>query len=499
MMGRLLGVVLALLASEGWAAARFALVVGNNRGQPSRPRLWYAEQDAERVSKALVELGDFPAGQVHLLRSPTRAAVLEALGALEVQVRLSRQSGERTLLVVFFSGHARNEGLELGADVLAFAELKERIEGSEADVKVAIVDACESGVLTQVKGVKAAPELDFPLPRDDSARGIAYIASTAVGEAAQESARLGGSFFTVHLETGLRGGADTNGDGQVTLAEAFQYTSSRTVSGTSSTDEGPQHPTYSFKMSGRGDVVLSNLRRAEASLTLPGDSTTAYVLSTTAGAMLAESPGGVTLALPVGRYRVDQRSAGAHARGEVTLARGATVVADALNPVEPEPVRRKGGGHVTELYAGVQLGSPALTGSAVWPGVRLGVRLPLARRLGLRIAADYLPGQGERQGLTWSLHRVGASAALLVPFFLGPLRLEVGPELGYGLSVQSLPNARTFAASEGSLGGALALTLPLGPLLLGAQVSGAARLFSLNGAAAWGPKLDGGLVVGFEL
>jgi hypothetical protein len=497
-LGRL-GLLLVLLALPAHAMARFALVAGNNRGAPNRQKLWFAEHDAERLSKALIELGEFPPEHVSLLRSATRETVLQALNALEVQVRLARQSGERTLLVVFFSGHARGEGLELGDDTLGFNELKERIEGSQADVKVAIVDACEAGALTQVKGLKAAPELDFPLPADESAQGVAYIASTAVGEAAQESVRLGGSFFTVHLETALRGAGDVNGDGQVTLAEAFQYTASRTVSGTSTTEEGPQHPTYSFKMSGRGDVVLSELRHAEANLTLPGDTKVAYVLSTSNGALLAESGGGVTLALPAGKYRVDRRSDGALARGDVTLVRGQTVVADALTPLDPEPVRRKGAGQVTELYAGVQLGSAALAGSTLYPGARLGVRVPLGRRLGLRLAADYLPGRGESQGLTWSMNRLGATAALLIPLFAGSFRVELGPELGYGVSVQSLPNARTYAASEGIAGAAASLTKAFGPILIGAQVGGGVRLFSVNSVFAFGPVIDGGLVVGVEL
>jgi hypothetical protein len=73
----------------------------------------------------------------------------------------------------------------------------------------------------------------------------------ALGAAAQESAALGGSFFTHHLDVGLRGAADADGDGQVTLAEAFRYTSARTVAQTAATQGGVQHPTYDFRMSGR--------------------------------------------------------------------------------------------------------------------------------------------------------------------------------------------------------------------------------------------------------
>ena len=143
------------------------------------------------------------------------------------------------------------------------------------------------------------------------------------------------------------------------------------------------------------------------------------------------------------------------------------MIADRLAPVEAEAVRRKGSGQVSELYAGVQLASPALAGSSILPGVRLGARVSLGARLGLRLGADWVPAPGATQGVSWSLHRFGASAALTWAVPLGPLRAELGPELGYGLSVQSLPNARTFVSSEGTGGATLALCLPVGPLLSG--------------------------------
>ena len=111
----------------------------------------------------------------------------------------------------YYSGHAGSAGLELGSEVLSYADLRALVGGSKADAKVAIVDACESGLLTQVKGATAAPALDFAVPVDDTVRGTAFIASTAVGESAQESAAIGGSFFTHHLEVGLRGAGRNSG------------------------------------------------------------------------------------------------------------------------------------------------------------------------------------------------------------------------------------------------------------------------------------------------
>ncbi|HET6921710.1 MAG TPA: caspase family protein, partial [Anaeromyxobacteraceae bacterium] len=259
---------LLLLPTAAAGAARFAVVAGNDRGGAARQSLFFAEKDAQGFRRTLVELGDFTDDRVALLQGSGARQLRETLAATEAKVSLARYVGEKTLLVIYYSGHAGAEGLELGSEVVGWQELRALVARSSAEAKVVIVDACESGGLTQVKGATAAPALDFALPPEDSVQGTAFIASTAVGEAAQESAALGGSFFTHHLEVALRGAGDADGDGLVTLAEAFRYTAARTVSGTAGTRSGPQHPTYEFRMSGRGDVVLADLRRAEARLLL---------------------------------------------------------------------------------------------------------------------------------------------------------------------------------------------------------------------------------------
>jgi len=168
------------------AAARFAVVIGNNHGAAGRARLWFAEKDAERFASALRELGDFAPDRIVLLQGGTPSAVHEALAATEARIAAARSSGERALLVVYFSGHAGPQGLELGDQRIGYDELRKSVTSSAAEAKVAIVDACEAGALTQVKGATAAPALDFPLP-EDAVQGTAFLASTAVGESALES------------------------------------------------------------------------------------------------------------------------------------------------------------------------------------------------------------------------------------------------------------------------------------------------------------------------
>ncbi len=60
-----------------------------------------------------------------------------------------------------------------------------------------------------------------------------------------------------------------SGDGLVTLAEAYQYAFARTLSATTNTVVDPQHPNYDYRLSGRGEVVLTRIRMPAAVIELP--------------------------------------------------------------------------------------------------------------------------------------------------------------------------------------------------------------------------------------
>jgi hypothetical protein len=496
---RTLALALALLVAPATAGAgmRLAVVVGNNTGSAGRPKLWFAERDAERFARSLVELGDFSKDAVLLLRGASADALREVLASADVRLASAKGAGQGTLLVFFFSGHAASGGLELGADQFRFDELRGILQTSSADARVGIVDACESGVLTQVKGARAAPELDFPLPAD-GAKGIAYIASTAIGEAAQESAALGGSFFTFHLDAALRGAADADGDGQVTLAEAFRYTSGRTVIGTAGTDLGAQHPTYDIRMSGRGDVVLTNLRRADARLRLQGSDRATFLISDRTG-LVAEAPGGAIVALPAGRYRVERRQGGARAEASVVLEKGETRAVESFAPMEAVALRSKGGeAKVWSVVAGFGAGSMPLTNMGLSPTFRVGLRRDVGA-LRLSAAFEYLQTRADDRGLRYRYASVGgtlqASAALFERF----VRMDAGLRGGWAWNTQTLDSGARYGAGGTSLGFVLTAEAPVGPVRIGLEAEGGARWVHVNGALAPRLRLQAGAFVALLL
>ena len=470
------------------AAARYAVVVGSNAGSTGRPALWFAEKDAERFRRVLVELGEFPPENVQLLQGPTASRVRAAVATAQAALERASAAGEHPLFLFYFSGHAAAGGVELGAERLSFDELRALVGGTSADAKIAIVDACEAGLLTQVKGAAPAPALDFALPGPEAVRGTAYIASTAVGESAQESAAIGGSFFTHHLEVALRGAGDADGDGLVTLGEAFRYTSAQTLAGTLATAAGGQHATYEFRMSGRGDVVLADLRHADARLTLPRDPGASYVLrgpmSLLAEVAAGEKP--ITLALPAGRYRVERRAPEGRAAADLDLERGTVEPLPPLAPTRYELARAKGGPKQGLLFAGVGGTALGLPNSGFAPTFRLGARKEVGP-IGLRVRLDYLGTSVNDQGVRYDLAYVGGAVAALYPLNASRILLEVGPELGYGYASQRLSNGLGFGSSIVWGGAAAMVTAPVGPIRVGIDAAAGVNLMKLNYHAAARP------------
>jgi hypothetical protein len=118
--------------------------------------------------------------------------------------------------------------------------------------------------MTLPKGViKRSP---FLLDTAYDMKGYAFMTSSSAGEAAQESSRRGRSYFTHNLISGMRGAADMNLDGRITLNEAYQFAFDGTLQQTERTMAGAQHPSRHIQMSGTGDVVITEIRKSEAVL-----------------------------------------------------------------------------------------------------------------------------------------------------------------------------------------------------------------------------------------
>lgn len=355
-------IALALAADEA-AAQRFAVVIGSNAGRPHEGTLEFAERDASRMADVLTSVGSVSPDQLVLVQGGTAASARQALIATNERIR--DRAGADSILLVYYSGHSDAEALHLGSSNLPLAELEGLVRGSAARIRVLIVDSCRSGALTRGKGGRPAPAMQLRVMQP-SGDGVVVLTASAAGEDAQESPALGGSFFTHHLISGLLGAADADGDGQVTISEAYDYAYANTLRDSSATIAGSQHPSYRYDIRGQGEVALTEVkpRGGRAQLVIPAgaagtDGLDVLVMRGSAsGAMLAEartaagSPG--ALSLPPGKMFIRVRTERALFEQEVTLRAGQTMQLETakMDRIELARLARKGGTHVP-FVAGV--------------------------------------------------------------------------------------------------------------------------------------------------
>ena len=302
--------LLLLLAALGVAQAaevrRYALIAGANNGGPERVTLRYAATDAQHVAAVLGELGGLRPADELLLTNPRRADIEAALRQLNQKIAADKAASRRTEVLFYYSGHSDENGLLLGPDRYPYKELRAAIDGLGADVKIAILDSCASGAMVRQKGGTHVPA--FLIDESSEVKGHAFLTSSSADEASQEADRIGASYFTHALVTGLRGGADRDLDGQVTLTEAYQFAYDETLRRTESTASGAQHPAYDMRLVGTGDLVMTDLRQTSAALRFAPEVAGRLFVRDADGQLVAElskSPGReLLLGLEPGTYTV---------------------------------------------------------------------------------------------------------------------------------------------------------------------------------------------------
>jgi len=325
---------------------RWAVVIGANDGGAGRESLRWAVRDAERVAAVLTEIGGVLPERSLLLKDPPKADVERALATVTGSI-LQAQAADpsvRTELVLYYSGHADPAGLLLGSQRFEYATLRRQLDLVPADVRVVVLDACASGALLRAKG---GTPVDAFVDVGGAAKGHAYVTSAAADEVAQESDRLEASFFTHHLVAGLRGAADTNHDGHVTLVEAYEHASRETLAGTAETISGPQHPSYDIQLAGRGDLVLTELANGPR-LVLDGTIEGRVFVRDASGELVGETDKiagvDIALALPPGPYRVAVVLGREVYAADVALAADARVGRASLADAGPALSTRERGG-----------------------------------------------------------------------------------------------------------------------------------------------------------
>ena len=263
---------------------RWAVIIGVGQYESATiPRLRFTVPDAEAVYQALIGPAGFKKDNVLLLtdrseRKPTLRNIKWALGTF-----LGRSAKKDDTVVIFFAGHGAPEvdtrGLErdglakylipsdadpddLYSTALPMDELQTIFARIEAERVVAFLDACYSGAAGgrtfSSRRTRAGAVDDLFLERLTRSKGRAIITASRTNEVSIELPELGHGIFSYFLVDGLKGAADLNRDGIVSLQELYEFVEQQ-VSTKSRAVGGNQHPVMKGEL--EGALPLAKVRK----------------------------------------------------------------------------------------------------------------------------------------------------------------------------------------------------------------------------------------------
>jgi len=252
----------------------WAVVVGIN-DYPQLPKLKYAVNDAKEFHRLLVEKNRVPTENISLLLNDQ--ASLKNLRST-LGTKLKNAAGLDDMVIIFFAGHGATERDAMSADgdglekyllpyetdpadlystAMPMREIAYIFGRIRSDRLIFIADSCYSGAsggrTISVTGTRANITDGF-LERISSGRGKVIITASAANEVSVEKDELQHGVFTYYLLEGLRGAADMDHDGTITVEEAYRYVSEKVPRATGQ----EQHPVK--KGSVEGSLVLSITR-----------------------------------------------------------------------------------------------------------------------------------------------------------------------------------------------------------------------------------------------
>ncbi len=236
----------------------YAVVVGLSKFRDRRiPQLDRAARDA-------VAFGGFLQTQKKVFKKIQVTYLIdEKASKAEIEKHLYYtlpKAGKEDSIILFFSGHGSYDPMrpkeflflayDSDPDYLSTTAVKmaglDFLRGIEAERVLIVADACHAGGFSQMKAKSLSPSLKLFLKEVSNSSGRAIITSGKEEQLSWELPGLKNSVFTHNLLEGLKGKADRDFDGIVTLNEAYRYAYRQTRTRT----KGHQHPQFEGRIVG---------------------------------------------------------------------------------------------------------------------------------------------------------------------------------------------------------------------------------------------------------
>jgi uncharacterized caspase-like protein len=223
----------------------WAAIIGIDK-YPNLPHLKYGVKDARAFHDLLLENNLVSPENVFLITD--KEAELNNIRSV-LGTKLKQQAGKDDMVLIYFAGHGATErdaaspdgdGLEkyllpydadpddLYATALPMREISHILDRIRSDRLIFIADACYSGAsggrTVQLDGLRAQLS-DSYLDRIAGGKGRVIITASGPNEVSAEDPELEHGVFTYHLLEAIKGKADYDGDGLITVDEAYRYVS----------------------------------------------------------------------------------------------------------------------------------------------------------------------------------------------------------------------------------------------------------------------------------
>lgn len=205
----------------------WATVVGVSK-YTYMPQLNFPDDDAYKMSAFLQSTkgGALNYDQVQLLvdNKATRKGILTS-----VQETFAKADANDVALF-YFSGHGLNGSL-IPIDFngyqnkIEYTELVDIVKKSKAKQKIIIMDACYSGSMMVARSPYANQLTEFYNALGEAGEGTAIISSSKQQEYSMEDTGLRSGVFSYYMINGMKGSADYNRNGIVTITELFNFVS----------------------------------------------------------------------------------------------------------------------------------------------------------------------------------------------------------------------------------------------------------------------------------
>lgn len=272
--------------AEASAASSFVLIAGIGEYRDSRiPRLNYVHADAEAFAELLTDRKrvGVPSDNVKMLLD-SDATLYHLKNAISGW--LFRHAGPDSTVIIFFAGHGGVESDKTGgerdgiakyllpwdadvdnlfASALSNSEFNWLLSTIKARRLVIFMDACYAGGVSR-RGARDLGIVDDPCQRLAQGEGRVVIAAAQPNQRSFEDPSLGHGIFTHHLLEALRGQADWDEDGLVSIWEVYKYLEREVPRTARRLAQGIQEPVLCGDIS--RDIVLTadaeRLARAHA-------------------------------------------------------------------------------------------------------------------------------------------------------------------------------------------------------------------------------------------